>query len=84
MPRDAADSLAWPPRGLSREQAARHVGRWAGICTIMYQDVQMDLAAGLVQAGLGRDCPRYSGGRYRALERPAAAAMPLPSYCVRR
>lgn len=27
MPREAVvDSLAWPPRGLSREQAARHVG----------------------------------------------------------
>lgn len=54
--------------------------RWAGICHIG----PLDLAAGLVQAGLGRDCPRYSRGRYRAMERPEAAGMPLPTYCHRR
>ena len=43
-----------------------------------------DLAAGLISSGLARDCARYSGGRYRALEAPAAATMTLPSYCVRR
>lgn len=54
--------------------------RLVGICYLN----GADLAAGLVGAGLGRDCPRYSRGRYRALERPEAAAIPLPSYCVRR
>ncbi|TVQ35568.1 MAG: thermonuclease family protein [Geminicoccaceae bacterium] len=43
-----------------------------------------DLAARLVAAGLGRDCARFSGGRYADLEPAAAAAMPLPGYCVPR
>ena len=40
-----------------------------------------DLAAGLIAAGLGRDCPRYSGGRYAALETDAGKALALPPYC---
>jgi endonuclease YncB( thermonuclease family) len=42
-----------------------------------------DIAAALVSAGLGRDCPRYSGGRYRALEQPSAQRFRLPGYCTR-
>ena len=40
-----------------------------------------DLAAALVAAGLGRDCPRYSGGRYAALETPQGRTLVLPAYC---
>ena len=58
--------------------------RWAGICTIMSQYVQIDLAAGLISAGLGRDCPRHSRGRYRHLERPEAVRFGLPAYCLLR
>lgn len=54
--------------------------RWAGICSTSAGD----LAAGLVAAGLGRDCPRYSRGRYAAMERPGAASLPLPAYCMKR
>ncbi len=55
--------------------------RWIGICS----NRDGDLAAQLIAAGLGRDCPRYSGGRYARLDRPqAVAAMPLPDYCIRR
>jgi endonuclease YncB( thermonuclease family) len=50
-----------------------------------------DLAAEMVRAGLARDCPRFSGGRYRAAETQAAAAgatiggsYALPSYCRAR
>ena len=43
-----------------------------------------DLSAQLIAAGLGRDCPRWSGGRYAHLERPAAASMRLPRYCIPR
>ena len=43
-----------------------------------------DIAGELVAAGLGRDCPRYSGGRYAALERDSAKSMPLPGYCEPR
>lgn len=40
-----------------------------------------DIGAAVIAAGLARDCPRFSGGRYRALEPPAAATLPFPSYC---
>ena len=54
--------------------------RWAGIC----RDALGDLAEGLIAAGLGRDCQRYSGGRYKHLERPESVSMPLPAYCYPR
>ncbi len=43
-----------------------------------------DLAAALVAAGLGRDCPRFSGGRYAAFETPAGRELGLPGYCTPR
>ncbi len=51
--------------------------RFVAVCMLGDQDI----AAMLVQAGLGRDCPRYSGGRYASLETEAAKAMYLPGYC---
>lgn len=42
-----------------------------------------DIAAALVKAGLGRDCGRYSGGRYARFETAAGAKLPLPGYCER-
>lgn len=54
--------------------------RMVGVCN----NREGDLAAQLIAAGLGRDCPRWSGGRYARLERPSAASMPLPGYCLRR
>mgnify|MGYP006270708393 CR=1 FL=1 len=42
-----------------------------------------DIAAELVKAGLGRDCTRYSGGRYARFETTGAARFPLPGYCRR-
>jgi len=63
---------------------SRTRGRIVAICTVDGRD----LGAALVAAGLARDCPRFSGGRYAALERAAAArgapigrVYPLPSYC---
>lgn len=51
----------------------------------------VDIAAELVAAGLARDCPRFSGGRYREAEMQAAAtgtairaSYPLPEYCTPR
>jgi micrococcal nuclease len=59
--------------------------RCAGVC---YHEGR-DIAETMVRAGLARDCPRYSGGRYRDLERAAAANGPrirevyrLPAYCL--
>ncbi|HEX5796544.1 MAG TPA: hypothetical protein VFY19_11940 [Geminicoccaceae bacterium] len=58
--------------------------RCAGVCFLEGQDI----AAILVQQGLARDCPRFSGGRYAEAERQAAAdgatisgVYPLPGYC---
>jgi endonuclease YncB( thermonuclease family) len=44
--------------------------RCAAICTVDGADI----AEELVRQGLGPDCPRFSGGRYQAAERQAAAA----------
>lgn len=46
--------------------------------------VSKDIGAAVIAAGFARDCPRFSGGRYRALERPEAARLAYPSYCVPR
>jgi endonuclease YncB( thermonuclease family) len=50
-----------------------------------------DIAEALVQMGRARDCPRYSGGRYRKAEIEAAkqgatirAIYELPEYCQER
>ena len=42
--------------------------RWVGIC---YADGQ-DIGVAVIAAGHALDCRRYSGGRYRNLETPAA------------
>jgi micrococcal nuclease len=50
----------------------------------------MDISATVVGAGLARDCPRFSGGRYQQAEAQVAAAgatigrtYRLPGYCRR-
>jgi endonuclease YncB( thermonuclease family) len=43
-----------------------------------------DLAQQLIAAGLGRDCRRFSGGRYARYERLEAVRFPLPAYCTPR
>ena len=40
-----------------------------------------DIAASLIAAGLARDCPRYSGGRYAQFETQQSRRFPLPGYC---
>ena len=52
-------------------------GRAVGVCRVGGRDV----GAELVRAGLARDCPRYSKGRYARLETPAGRRLPLPGYC---
>lgn len=53
--------------------------REVGICYVNGKDI----AAEVIRAGLARDCPRFSGGRYRAIERPEAQALFFPEYCER-
>jgi hypothetical protein len=75
------------------EQAGLRIGIEAPLvavgiaATVCYLEGS-DLAAEMVRAGLARDCPRFSGGRYRAAEAQAAAAgetiggsYRLPGYC---
>jgi micrococcal nuclease len=48
----------------------------------------VDISATMVRAGVARDCPRFSGGRYAEAERRATAngatiggIYSLPGYC---
>jgi endonuclease YncB( thermonuclease family) len=54
--------------------------RWVAVCRIG----ERDLAALLIGAGLGRDCPRFSRGHYAGRETGVGRALPLPSYCEPR
>ena len=52
--------------------------RWVGVC---YAD-GVDLGAAVIAAGHALDCRRYSGGRYRHLETPAARSrLKRAGYC---
>ena len=56
--------------------------REVGACYFVMPDGQrIDPQAEAVKAGFARDCPRYSGGRYREFETPESRALPLPPYC---
>ncbi|GAB5432156.1 MAG: hypothetical protein EpisKO_15260 [Epibacterium sp.] len=46
----------------------RTYDRWVGVC---FADGE-DIGAAVIAAGHALDCRRYSGGRYRKLETPAA------------
>ena len=51
--------------------------RKVGICYVAGRDI----AGALIRAGLARECPALSGGRYWSIERPEAQKLPLPDYC---
>lgn len=88
--RESRDALARLVAGRSiacAPDGTRTHGRIVAICMADGRD----LGAALVAAGLARDCPRFSGGRYADLERAAAARgapigrlYPLPAYCAPR
>jgi endonuclease YncB( thermonuclease family) len=52
-------------------------GRPVAVCRLDGQDV----GAAVIAAGLARDCPRFSRGRYAEIERPVAKSLVLPAYC---
>lgn len=56
---------------------ARSYDRVVGTCFLDGQDI----GAAVIAAGLARDCPRYSGGRYKSIERSDAKLLPFPKYC---
>jgi len=55
----------------------RTYDRAVGICFLGGRDI----GEAVIAAGLARDCPRYSHGRYRAVEPPGAASLAFPPYC---
>ncbi len=59
---------------------SRSFDRVVGVC---YLDGQ-DIGASIIAAGLARDCPSFSGGRYAEFDTAASKRLPLPGYCVRR
>ena len=52
--------------------------RKVGICT---DQSGTDIAIKMVSAGLCRDCPRYSNGRYGKFETALSKRLPFPKYC---
>lgn len=53
--------------------------RLVGICFVEGSDI----GAAIISAGMGRDCPAFSNGRYAGIESPQASmAMELPEYCL--
>lgn len=56
-------------------------GREVGTC---YVDDATDIGAAVIAQGLARDCTRFSGGRYAALEKPEAKYLAYPGYCSPR
>jgi len=53
-------------------------GRFVGVCYLGGKDIGVSI----IEAGLALDCPRFSGGRYKAVEEVAArSAIKLPGYC---
>ena len=59
---------------------SRSFDRMVGVC---YLD-ERDIGASIIAAGLARDCPSFSGGRYAEFDTAASRQLPLPGYCVRR
>lgn len=55
----------------------RSYDRVIGVCFLNGQDI----GASIIGAGLARDCPRFSGGRYDAFNTAASKRLPLPGYC---
>lgn len=58
----------------------RNGDRVIGICFLKGQDI----GETIISAGLARDCPRYSKGRYDAFNTVASKRLPLPRYCYSR
>lgn len=62
----------------------RSKDRVVGTCFVGGASGNQDIGAAVIAAGLARDCPRFSKGRYRALERAESSGLPFPTYCEPR
>ena len=58
----------------------RSYDRVIGVCHLDGQDI----GAAIIGAGLARDCPRFSKGKYDEFNTAESKQLPLPGYCVRR
>ena len=52
--------------------------RWVGTC---YIPSDADIGALAIGAGQARDCPKFSGGKYKQFETPESRRLPQHSYC---
>ncbi len=57
---------------------AKTYDRWVGTC---YGSDGENISARVISAGLARDCPRYSGGKYRKYETDRSRSVPMKRYC---
>lgn len=58
----------------------RSYDRYVGTC---YLPNGRDIAEVIVENGYGRDCPRYSGGKYKGFEVKQSKTLVTHSYCYR-
>ena len=52
--------------------------RWVGTC---YTPSDEDIGALAIGAGQARDCPKFSGGKYKQFETPESRRLPQHGYC---
>jgi micrococcal nuclease len=76
--RDAMQRIVAGERLLCGLNGERSYDRSIGVCRL---DDGRDIAAILVSEGIGRDCPRYSDGRYADDETDRSRNLLLPRYC---
>ncbi len=57
---------------------AKTYDRYVGTC---FGSKGENLSAAIIGAGLARDCPRYSGGKYRKYETARSRSVPMKDYC---
>lgn len=57
---------------------AKTYDRWVGTC---YGSNGENISVRVIGAGMARDCPRYSGGKYRKYETASSRSVPMKPYC---
>ena len=75
--RDFLIAIALGKRARCDLAGERSFDRQVAVCRIDGQD----LGRLVVEAGLARDCPHFSGGRYEPFEVERSKRLPLPGYC---
>ena len=75
--RDFLTAFALGKRARCDLTGERSFDREVAVCRIDGQD----LGRVMVEAGLARDCPHFSGGRYEPFETERSKRLPLPGYC---